>query len=90
MLEAVLMTLLNNAQAASPGRIELIARVEDDRLRLEVADAGPGLGGKTPGWGVGLELASAAIERIGGRLTLRERPGGGVLACAEIPLTQGP
>lgn len=90
MLEAVLMTLLNNAQAASPGRIELTARVEDDRLRLEVADAGPGLGGKTPGWGVGLELASAAIERIGGRLTLRERPGGGVLACAEIPLTQGP
>lgn len=86
MLEAVLMTLLNNAQAASPDGILLTARAEAGLLRLEVADSGPGLGGKAPGWGVGLDLARAALERLGGRLTLAERAGGGVLACAEFPL----
>lgn len=87
MLEAVLMTLLNNAQAASPGHIELTVRAEGARLYLEVVDAGPGLGGKAPGWGVGLDLARAALERCGGRLTVQARGGGGgVLARTEIPL----
>lgn len=89
MLEAVLMTLLNNAQAASPAGIALKASADGGRLCLEVADTGPGLGGKAPGWGVGLELARAALERLGGRLTLAERAGGGVLARAEIPLETG-
>lgn len=86
MLEAVLMTLLNNAQAASPDGITLTASADGDRLRLEVLDTGPGLGGKAPGWGVGLDLAHAALQRIGGRLTVEDRAGGGVLARAEIPL----
>ncbi len=88
MLEAVLMTLLNNAQAASPGQIHLTADADHGRLRIEVADTGPGLGNKSPGWGVGLELARAALERIGGRLVVEARPGGGVLARAEIPLVE--
>lgn len=90
MLEAVLMTLLNNAQAASPGRIELAARSEAGRLCLEVTDAGPGLGGKPPGWGVGLDLARAALERLGGRLSVAQRRDGGVLARAEIPVLETP
>ncbi|MCX7674182.1 MAG: HAMP domain-containing histidine kinase [Thiobacillaceae bacterium] len=89
MLEAVLTTLLDNAQEASPGRVQVSARVDGAALCLEVADAGPGLGGKSAGWGVGLELASAALERIGGQLHLAARPGGGTLARARIPLVEG-
>jgi two-component system sensor histidine kinase RegB len=85
VLEAVLMTLLNNAEEASPGRVTVSARLEKGLLRVEVADAGPGLGGKPAGWGVGLELAQAALARQGGRLDLMDRAEGGVLARAEIP-----
>ncbi|MCP5278482.1 MAG: sensor histidine kinase [Thiobacillus sp.] len=86
VLEAVLMTLLNNAEEASPGSVAVAARVEGGYLRVEVADAGTGLGGKPAGWGVGLELAKAALARLGGRLELLDRGEGGVLARADLPL----
>ncbi len=86
VLEAVVMTLLNNAVEASPGQVTLGARVHGDFLRVEVADTGPGLGGKPAGWGVGLDLAQAALTRLGGRLELWNRPQGGVVARADLPL----
>jgi two-component system sensor histidine kinase RegB len=85
MLEAVLMTLLNNAEAASPGQVSVTARASQTALVVEVADKGPGLGGKPVGWGVGLDLAQAALARLGGRLELVDRPAGGVLARAYMP-----
>ena len=85
VLEAVLLTLLNNAQEASPGQVALQAFVVGDMLRLEVADRGPGMGAKPSGWGVGVELAQAALERVGGRLELVDRGEGGVMARADIP-----
>lgn len=85
VLEAVVMTLLNNAVEASPAAVALGAQAEGGFLRVEVADSGPGLGGKQAGWGVGLELAQAALLRLGGRLELLDRPGGGVVARADIP-----
>jgi len=89
VLEAVVMALLNNAVEASPGRVTLGARVHGGLLRVEVADAGPGLGAKPAGWGVGLELARAALVRLGGGLELAERPqGGGVVARADLPLAE--
>lgn len=88
VLEAVLMTLLNNAVEASPAQVTLQARTCEGVLRVEVADSGPGLGGKQPGWGVGLELAQAAMARLGGRLEVVGRPGGGVLARVDIPLVE--
>ena len=88
VLEAVVMTLLNNAVEASPGPITLSARAWGGVLRLEVADGGPGLGGKQPGWGVGLELAQAALVRLGGRLELLDHPQGGILARADLPLAE--
>jgi two-component system sensor histidine kinase RegB len=57
---------------------------------VTVADRGAGLaaqGGKPTGWGVGLELANATLTRLGGTLELRERPGGGVVACISLPIT---
>ena len=90
VLEAVLMTLLNNAEEASPGKVAVSARVHDAWLRVEVADAGPGLGGKPAGWGVGLDLAQAALARLGGHLQLLDRKEGGVLARADLPLAEAP
>ncbi len=89
VLEAVVMTLLDNAEEASPGRVAVSARLVGTYLRVEVTDAGPGLGGKHTGWGVGLELAQAALVRLGGRLELLDRKAGGVVARADIPLAEG-
>jgi signal transduction histidine kinase len=69
--------------------VVLGAHVQDGLLRVEVVDAGPGLGGKRPGWGVGLALAEAALARLGGRLEVEERPQGGVRAWADLPLAEG-
>lgn len=85
VLEAVVMTLLNNAVEVSPEQVALGAQLREGFLRVEVTDSGPGLGGKQAGWGVGLELAQAALVRLGGRLEIVDRPGGGVLARADLP-----
>lgn len=89
-LEAVLVTLLNNAADASPRGIRLSAEQQGALLQVEVADQGPGLGtlgtDKAAGWGVGLELARAALERAGGHLSVAEGSAGGVVARMAIPL----
>jgi two-component system sensor histidine kinase RegB len=91
-LEAVLITLLNNAARASPAALTLAATRQGDRLLLTVADRGPGLAagaGQPGGWGVGLELAEATLARLGGRLRLEDAPGGGAVARLEWPLAAG-
>ncbi len=88
-LEAVFMTLLNNAAEASPDDISVLARREVDRLIVTVADRGPGLVaevGKPTGWGVGLELANATLARLGGTLAVNDRPDGGVVAHMSLPI----
>ena len=82
-LEAAFMTLLNNAAEASPQDVAVTAGRDAERLVISVADRGPGLAsklGKPAGWGVGLDLAGAALERLGGSVTVEERPQGGVVA----------
>lgn len=86
-LEAVLLVLLNNAAQASPDAVLLRARQRDAQLVLEVIDRGGGLeSGKHAGWGVGLELARAALERIGGHLEIGTAAEGGVNAQVVVPL----
>jgi two-component system, sensor histidine kinase RegB len=87
-LEAVLLTLLNNAADAAPDTIEVGARQEGGGLLIEVLDRGPGLAAESgrSGWGVGLDLARAALARLGGSLELAERPGGGACARVRLPL----
>ena len=86
-LEAVLMTLLNNAANVSPQAIEVAARREAGRIVIEVRDHGRGLEAEkgNSGWGVGLELARATLARLGGSLELAERPEGGVVARLRLP-----
>jgi len=90
-LEAVLLTLLNNAADASPEAISVHARVEGKHLIIAVLDRGPGLASEhgKGGWGVGLDLARAALARMGGGLSLSDRPDGGAIARVLLPVEPG-
>lgn len=90
-LEAVLMTLLNNAADVSPEAIWVRAGLAGNRVALEVLDSGPGLAGEInkSGWGVGLDLARATLARLGGSLELADRPEGGASARLVLPVESG-
>jgi two-component system, sensor histidine kinase RegB len=81
--------LLNNAAQASPEAVSVSARIEAGRLCIEVADRGAGLAsGKPAGWGVGLELARATLQRVGGDLAIDATAEGGVTASVLLPLAR--
>jgi two-component system sensor histidine kinase RegB len=89
MLVSVLANLLNNAARASPSGVELRARWDATWLNLAVLDRGPGLAveaGAGAGWGVGLTLARAALERFGGDLRIAPQDGGGLEVGVQLPL----
>ncbi|MGH8491645.1 MAG: DUF4118 domain-containing protein [Moraxellaceae bacterium] len=108
LMERVLVNLLENAAkytAAGTG-IQLRANVQENTLRLEVEDAGPGLpedseklfakfvrGEKessTTGVGLGLALCRAIVEAHGGHITARQGHQGGALFCITLPLGKPP
>ncbi|HML80747.1 MAG: HAMP domain-containing histidine kinase [Betaproteobacteria bacterium] len=97
-LNAALVSLLNNAADASPDAVEVEADWDATSLRVHVLDRGPGLSddrlaragydfvstkGETRG--LGLALARAGIERLGGTLTVARRAGGGLSATLQWP-----
>lgn len=96
-LEQALLNLLNNAAQASPTGIELETEIRDKTAVLRILDHGPGpapevvaAAGKTflsdrseRGMGIGLYLANATIERLGGTVRLFSHAAGG---CTEITL----
>lgn len=95
-LHQSLLNFLHNAADASPGLVQLKAGIESDSMALvRVQDRGPGipedvvsalgkrhLNRKEGGLGLGVLLSSATIERLGGRVLLLNRSGGGT--CVEI------
>jgi len=96
-----IMNLLNNAADASPDHVEVDGEWNEERLRLEIRDRGPGLSRsvelragepffstKPPGQGIGigLFLANATVERLGGKVGIFNREGGGACTLVEIPL----
>lgn len=98
-LRAALLNLLNNAADASPDNVEIHSRREDHRWHLQIRDFGPGLSTenaaragsiffttKPEGRGIGLFLANATIERMGGSVQLVNRPEGGVTTEIILPL----
>lgn len=98
-LRHTLVTLLNNAADASELGIELEGTWSADRLAVEIRDRGQGVPApiletvgrtptstKGPGHGVGLLIANAALERLGGRVTLSNRRDGGACTRLELPL----
>ncbi len=86
---SILTTVLNNAADASPDEVILEAEAQADGWEIRVLDRGPGFaqaGPKSGGWGIGLRLAQASLERLGGRLEMAPRhPGGGSCVSLYLP-----
>ncbi len=98
-LEQALLNLFNNAADADGGEVDIDADWDDECLRIEIGDRGPGFDEKVllqagrdfittraEGAGIGLFLAHAAVERLGGRIVLAGREGGGAITRIELPL----
>lgn len=98
-LRAALMNLLNNAADASPQPIAIHARWDAASFTLEIRDQGAGLSEeaalkagsaffttKKDGRGLGLFLANATIERLGGRVRLLNREEGGATTELALPV----
>src|SRR5690349_1914264 len=106
-LQQVLLNLLNNAaQAVSenpPGRPRSIQLTSwfDDRVRMKVADSGPGIADdvlphlftpffttKEPGQGTGLGLSItfSIVEEHGGRISVERPPEGGAAFLVDLPV----
>ena len=98
-LEQALLNLFNNAADADGGEVGINADWDEGCLRIEIGDRGPGFDEKVllqaghdfittraEGAGIGLFLAHAAVERLGGRIVLAGREGGGAVTRVELPL----
>ncbi len=101
-LRAALLNLLNNAADASPDEINIHAYWDERRFTLEIHDHGHGLTPeaaaragsaffttKEDGRGLGLFLANATVERLGGKVRLFNREGGGATTEVILPLQPG-
>jgi len=98
-LEQAILNVLNNAADAAAAPVEFSAVAADDALVIDIADRGPGFtpeqknqagrvlfsGKPGRGWGMGLALTHATLERLGGTLTLVEREGGGTRVRITLP-----
>ena len=100
LLSQSLLNLLNNAADASLDRIEIESSWDQQELLLEILDYGKGLSEEAvqragqafftskpgQGFGIGLFLANANIERFGGSVSLTNREGGGARTQVRLPL----
>ncbi len=99
-MEQVLINLVKNArEAGAPAEsIELDVQSQGHGWRVRVLDRGAGMSDevlrnallpfystKAAGAGLGLTLCREVIEAHGGRLSLANRPGGGLIATLWIP-----
>lgn len=100
-LRSALLNLLNNAADASPEKMDIQLLWNEELITLEIHDHGTGLSEeaalkagsaffttKHEGRGLGLFLANATIERLGGTVRLFNREGGGVSTVVGLPIAQ--
>ncbi|MBA4382220.1 MAG: histidine kinase [Sideroxydans sp.] len=98
-LRAALLNLLNNAADASSEGMEILLHWDNKHIVLEIQDQGLGLTAeaasragsaffttKEEGRGLGLFLANATLERLGGNVRLFNRDGGGATTEVTLPL----
>jgi len=100
LLERAIRNLIENALRASPAGSEVWVELkrENSKARIEVADRGPGVPADMlekifepyfsthdHGTGLGLPIARRIVTEHGGTLGARNRPGGGLAACIELP-----
>lgn len=100
-LRAALLNLLNNAADASPDAMDILLDWNEKHIVLEIHDHGPGLTPeaaaragsaffttKQEGRGLGLFLANATLDRMGGSVRLFNREGGGATTEVTLPLSK--
>jgi len=100
-LRAALMNLLNNAGDASTQPIKIHTRWSSENFMMEIHDHGKGLSEeaiakagsaffttKSGGRGLGLLLANATIERLGGTVRLLNRSEGGATTLLTLPVAK--
>jgi signal transduction histidine kinase len=87
-LSQALGNLLANAVQHGGGEVIVRGVSSEAGLRIEVADRGSAAGASrsAPGRGRGLAIARRALVEAGGGLESRDRPGGGRIAIAELPV----
>ena len=98
-LRAALLNLLNNAADASPDEIDIFVHCDEKYFTIKIQDHGKGLTPeaaanagaaffttKEEGRGLGLFLANATIEQLGGKVRLFNREGGGATTEITLPL----
>lgn len=98
-LRAALLNLLNNAADASPDDMEIQLSWNKSNITLQIRDQGPGLTPeaatragsaffttKQEGRGLGLFLANATLERMGGSVRLFNRDTGGATTEVLLPI----
>ncbi len=104
-LERIVGNLLDNSAQHAAGRpVSVEAILDEGRLRIEVADSGPGVveedvprlfdrfykadRSRQGGSGLGLSVAREHARRLGGDLTTRNATAGGMVFTLEIPVTR--
>lgn len=100
-LRQALITLLDNAADSSPQAVTLRCHWGTGHLTLAIGDRGAGVppalreqigkvafSTKPEGQGLGLLLAHAIIQRLGGTVSLQDRSGGGTWVHIELPLAR--
>jgi signal transduction histidine kinase len=103
-LEDMLGNLLDNACKFAKSRVSARAVDREGRLRIEIADDGPGvpsqqrrvaqkrgirLDESAPGSGLGLSIVTDIAEIYGGSFRMDEAKLGGLLAVLDLPLAGG-
>lgn len=102
-LAHAVINVLDNAADVSPQSVRWIARWDETHLEMKIVDSGPGLtasaqdrgaqlgqSSKPQGLGLGLFLAHAVIERLGGHIHLAEADTGGLAVTINLPLLETP
>ncbi len=101
-LHHALLNFLHNAADVSPENVSLEASVDLGMAMIVIEDRGPGIPAeiadalgrqfvsrKEGGLGLGVLISSASIERLDGRVTMLNRPGGGTRLEIRLPLHRG-
>ncbi len=102
-LEQAIDNLVDNALTATPkgGHVRIRARRAGHRIRVTVADDGPGMSpeamaeafrrfrtGRAGGTGLGLPIVHRLITADGGEVRLSGTPGGGLTVTLDVPATR--
>jgi PAS domain S-box-containing protein len=86
----VLQEALANARRHSGARrVRVSLRTEDDAVCAEVSDDGSGFDPDAASTGVGLSAMRERVEALGGKITIRSRPGEGTRVIVRVPSEGG-